>query len=436
MSDKQTKPLFSNAMKQLDQALEHVDLHSDTVEVLRYPKSVYSFSIPIRLDDGSLKVFKGYRILYSDARGPGKGGIRYHPQVNVDEVKSLAFWMAIKTAVVGVPYGGGKGGVRVNPKELSKLELERLSRGYINGVADMVGPERDIPAPDVYTNSTVMGWMSDQYSTIKRRHLPAVITGKPIPLGGSLGRDDATARGGFNVLESLRERLPIKGNQSPTVAIQGYGNAGYHFARLASAAGYKIVAVSDSRGGIYSAEGLDAEHVYQVKNEKKTVGAAYSQGSVAGCGECEQITNEELLELDVDVLVPAALENAITIENAKNIKAKVVLELANGPVTYDADQILFEKGIIVIPDILANAGGVTVSYFEWVQNRNGDYWELEVVHERLKGIMAKSAVAVADRRDQISCSMRTAAYVLAVERIGEAIEAHGTREYFSPDSAN
>ncbi|MCB0346099.1 MAG: Glu/Leu/Phe/Val dehydrogenase [Bdellovibrionales bacterium] len=421
-------PLFDNALRQLDEALKHVKLEADTIELLRYPKAVHSFAIPVRMDNGSLKMFKGYRVQYNDTRGPAKGGIRYHPDVNLDEVQSLAFWMAIKCAVVGVPFGGGKGGVKVNPKELSKLELERLSRGFINAVADVIGPDRDIPAPDVYTNSTVMGWMSDQYNIITRRHLPAVITGKPLELGGSLGRDDATGRGGFYVLQALRESLGVK--EGATIAIQGFGNAGFHFARLASEAGYKIVAVSDSRGGIYKPEGLDPKSVYKVKHETNKLEAVYCEGSVCELVEHKKVTNSELLELDVDVLVPAALENQITSENANNIKAKVVLELANGPTSFDADETLFSKGTIVVPDILANAGGVTVSYFEWVQNKAGYYWPVDKVHQELEDIMRVAALAIDEKRSALACNMRTAAYAIAIDRIGRAVEAHGTHSFF------
>lgn len=420
--------LFKNALKQLDEALEHVHLEEDTIAMLRVPQGVFSFALPVRRDDGSLMVLKGYRVQHNNFRGPGKGGIRFHPSVNLDEVQSLAFWMTIKTAVVGVPFGGAKGGVRVDPKGLSKLELERLSRTYINAFADVIGPDRDIPAPDVYTNATVMGWMADQYNIIRREHQPAVITGKPLALGGSVGRDDATGRGGFYVLQALREKLNIK--PGGTIAIQGFGNAGFHFARLAVDAGYKVVAVSDSKGGVFKDDGLDPISVNKVKLETKRLEAAYCEGSVCEVLEHEKITNEELLELEVDILVPAALENQITAQNSGNIKAKYVLELANGPVSFDADQELFKKGIVVIPDILANAGGVTVSYFEWVQNRSGYYWDLDEVHTRLNKIMSEAASSVFNVQERRECSMRTAAYVTAIQRIGESIEVKGTRKYF------
>lgn len=424
-------PLFENAMKQLDAALQHVDFETDTIELFRHAKAAHIVTIPLRRDDGSLHAYKGYRVQFDDTLGPCKGGIRFHPDVNLDEVQSLAFWMMVKCAVVGLPFGGGKGGVCVNPKELSRLELERLSRGYINELADVIGPDRDIPAPDVYTNPTVMGWMSDQYNTITRKHNPAVITGKPVELGGSLGRGDATARGGFYVLEALRNKFDLP--KEPTVVIQGFGNAGYHFARLAKNAGYKIIAVSDSKGGILCEEGLDPDSVYQIKNEQRELRAVYCDGSVCTNVDHKKVTNDELLEIECDVLVPAALENQITEKNAKDIKAKIVLELANGPTDFDADQILFERGITVIPDILANAGGVTVSYFEWVQNRAGDYWEVERVHERLKKRMEEASLSVFQRKTDKKCNMRTAAYLEAIARVGTAIEAKGTFKYFSKD---
>jgi glutamate dehydrogenase (NADP+) len=410
-------PLFNDALKQFDDALKVIKLSADAIAVLREPKAIYMFSIPIKMDNGLTRVFRGYRVQYNDARGPAKGGIRFHPQVCLDEVQSLAFWMMVKCAVVGIPFGGGKGGIEVNPKELSKFELERLSRGYINAIADVIGPERDIPAPDVYTNEQIMAWMSDQYNIISRKQLPGVITGKPISCGGSLGRGDATGRGGFYVLEALRERLGLAGG-NPTVAIQGFGNAGYHYARLATEVGYKVVAISDSQGGIYNEQGINIEEANNLKQKHGSLDAAY--GKTAGF---KKVSNNEILELKVDVLVPAALENQITEDNASKIKAKVVLELANGPTSYAADCELFKRGVVVIPDILANAGGVTVSYFEWVQNRTADYWKLETVQNRLAEIMKISALEVDAKRSEENISMRTAAYAVALERVGKAVQA-------------
>ena len=427
MKDEFDLPIFSDALKQLDQAVKYVSLEKDTVDRLRNPKEIHIVSIPLRRDDGSLSIFRGYRVQHDDTCGPTKGGIRFHPDTNLDEVQSLAFWMTMKCAVVGLPFGGGKGGIRINPKELSQLELEKLSRGYVRALSDVIGPERDIPAPDVYTNPTIMGWMADEYSIISRKQQPGVITGKPISLGGSLGRGDATARGGFYILESLKDKLKIAKKQ-PTVAIQGYGNAGYHFACLAKAAGYKIVAISDSKGGVYNPEGIDPEAQYAYKMKHKMLEVHQTMPKE------REITNQELLELEVDILVPSALENQITSSNADKIKAKVILELANGPITFDADNTLFQKGITVIPDILANAGGVTVSYFEWVQNRTGDYWPLEKVHTRLNNLISSEAAKIFDLKEEKNCSMRTAAYVKALERVGSAIEAKGSQNLFSTDT--
>ncbi len=421
-------PLFTNSLRQLDLALKYTSLHPDTVAVLKQPKAAHLVSVPVRMDDGSLRVFAGYRVQYSDVRGPAKGGIRFHPAVNLDEVQSLAFWMTIKCAVVDIPFGGGKGGVSVNPKELSRAELERLSRAYINAIADTIGPDRDIPAPDVYTDSMIMGWMADQYNTIVRKSSPAVITGKPLPLGGSLGRNDATGRGGFYVLQALRSSLGIK--DSATVAIQGFGNAGLHFAQLATDAGYRVVAVTDSKGGVYVKDGLDPVAVQMAKEQSGSVKAVKLQGGRLEEIPHSKVTNDELLKLDVDLLVPAALENQITRENVSGIKAKVILELANGPTSFEADSALFERGTIVVPDILANAGGVTVSYYEWVQNRAGYYWALEEIHQRLQTCMGKAATEIDRTRKEHRCSMRTAAYICALKRIGEAVEAHGTAHYF------
>ncbi len=418
---------FEQAQKQLDKALQIYKIDPESALILKTPKQVVQVSIPVRMDNGSLKVFQGYRVRYNDACGPTKGGIRYHPDVNLDEVTSLAFWMTFKCSVVGLPYGGGKGGIIVNPKELSVLELERLSRGYIAAIADFIGPDQDVPAPDVYTTPQIMGWMMDEYSKIKRVHSPAVITGKPIPLGGSLGRGDATGRGGFYVLESIKDRLGL-GTKPLSIAVQGFGNAGQYFAELVASVGHKVVAVSDSKGGIYCKDGLDPVSVARLKNEKGELKAVQYRGDTCEEMKYDKISNDDLLALGVDVLAPAALENVITQKNAKNIKAKCVLELANGPTTPEGDAALEAAGIPVIPDILANAGGVTVSYFEWVQNRAGYYWTAEEVHEKLKRIMERSAHEVVDMRDKSKASLRTSAYALAVKRIDQAIVAKGVRK--------
>lgn len=422
--------IFMQALSRLDKAASYAEIDREAVEKLKYPKACLEVSIPVRMDDGSLKIFTGYRVHHNDVRGPTKGGIRYHPDVTLDEVKSLAFWMTIKCAVVGIPYGGGKGGIIVDPKQLSRLELERLSRGYIAQIANFIGPDRDIPAPDVYTNAMIMGWMMDEYSKITRHLCPAVITGKPIPLGGSQGRDDATARGGYYCIKELEQ----KKNWNPKemrVAIQGFGNAGQHIAQMLYQDGYKIVAISDSKGGIYRPQGFDVPSVIHVKNSSKELQAVYCEGSVCQLVDAAVITNEELLELDVDILIPAALENQITHVNADKVKASIVLELANGPTTMEADQILQQKNTLVIPDILANAGGVTVSYFEWVQNKSGYYWSLSTIHERLKEIMLREFNAVYELMLAHKVDMRTAAYIHALNRHAEAVVALGTHDYFS-----
>ena len=422
--------IFEDAIRRLDRAFQYAEIDQEAVERLKHPKQILEVSIPVRMDDGSLRVFTGFRVRHDDTRGPTKGGIRYHPDVNLAEVKALAFWMTFKCAVAGLPYGGAKGGVIVNPKELSRMELERLTRGFIEQIADFIGPETDVPAPDVYTNAMIMGWMMDEYSKIHRRRTPAVVTGKPIPLGGSLGRDDATGRGAYHCIKELEQKRGWKPEEI-RVAVQGFGNAGQHVARLLQADGYRVLAVSDSRGGIYKSDGFDIPSLIHVKNESRKLAAVYCEESVCEVVEADTITNEQLLELDVDLLIPAALENQITKENADRIQAPVIVEVANGPITGDADQILNEKAKLVVPDILANAGGVTVSYFEWVQNKGGYYWTVDEVHSRLHEIMSREFNAVYDFMEQKGIDMRTAAYAIALNRIGEAIAAQGTVRYFA-----
>ncbi|MEM6447755.1 MAG: Glu/Leu/Phe/Val dehydrogenase [Cyanobacteria bacterium J06642_2] len=424
-----THTLFSEASQRLQKALAHVRLTDDAIEHLKYPKCSLSVSIPVRMDDGRLRMFQGYRVRYSSIRGPSKGGIRFHPNVTLDEVTSLAFWMTFKCAVMNVPFGGAKGGITINPKELSKFELERLSRGYIDAIADFIGPDVDIPAPDMYTNSTIMGWMMDQYSIICRHLVPSVITGKPLAMGGSQGRESATAMGAYFTMATVLPKFEQFPNNT-TVAIQGFGNAGSILAQLLFDAGYKVVAVSDSKGGIYARDGLDIPSIRQSKERDRQMRAVYCEGSVCSIVEHEKLSNAELLELDVDVLIPAALENQITAENAANIRAKYVFEVANGPITPAADDILAERGVLVAPDILVNAGGVTVSYFEWVQNRLGQYWSLEEVNNQLKDKMVEETDRIWQVSQEKSISMRTAAYVHALNRLGEAIDVRGTRDYF------
>ena len=419
--------LLSDANQRLEKALRYVSISEDAIERLKFPKASLTVSIPVRMDDGSLKVFQGYRVRYDDSRGPTKGGVRFHPSVNLDEVQSLAFWMTFKCAALNIPFGGAKGGITLNPKELSRFELESLSRGYINAIADFIGPDIDIPAPDVYTNAMIMGWMMDQYSIIQRQIIPGVVTGKPISMGGSLGRETATAMGAFFTIQTL---LP-KFGQSPqgtTVAIQGFGNAGAVLAELLFKAGYQVVAVSDSQGGIHAPQGLDIPSIRHSKDATRRMQAVYCEGSVCNLVEHSVITNAELLELDVDVLIPAALENQITAANAHSIKARYIFEVANGPVTSEADTILAERGIQVIPDILVNAGGVTVSYFEWVQNKSGFYWSLEEVNQRLRDKMMEETKRIWETAQELAIDLRTAAYVHALNRLGESIRAKGTRE--------
>lgn len=421
--------IFQEAWSHLAKALKVFPIDPETELQLRNPKEALQVSVPVRMDNGSLKIFQGFRVRYNDTLGPTKGGIRFHPDVSIDEVKSLAFWMTFKCAVVGIPYGGGKGGVIVNPKELSLTELERLARGYFAAIADIVGPQRDIPAPDVYTNPQIMAWMLDEYNKIKRGHFPGIITGKPLALGGSRGREDATGRGGFYVLEAVKERLGL-GKQPLRIAIQGFGNSGYFHAVLASKAGHKIVAVSDSKNGIYRTEGLDPFSVNAYKQKHGELKACIHEGGVFNDQKFEKISNADLLKLECDVLVPAALENQLTEKNAAQVTAKCILELANGPTTNAADKVFDERKIPVLPDILANAGGVTVSYFEWVQNLYGYYWTEAEVHERLKPIMERAAHEVVDISQELKTSLRTAAYITGLKRINGAITSRGTAKQF------
>ncbi|MEV5029122.1 Glu/Leu/Phe/Val family dehydrogenase [Paenibacillus sp. LPE1-1-1.1] len=405
---------YQIAQQQIDAAAAHLQLPEHVTQILKQPKRVLSVSFPVRMDDGSIRVFEGYRSQHNDAIGPTKGGIRFHPDVTLDEVKALSMWMSFKCGVVGLPYGGGKGGVICDPRLLSKNELERVSRAFMEAIADFVGPDKDIPAPDVYTTPQIMGWMMDTYSRLKGVNSPGVITGKPLILGGSKGRNEATAQGCvYTILAALGDmHIPV---QNATAAIQGFGNAGRIAARLLSEAGCKIVAVSDSRGGIYDPDGIDIEKISMLKDTS----------SIREYGEAYVISNEALLELDVDILVPAALENVITAANADRIKAKIVAEAANGPTTPEADRVLASKGITVIPDVLANAGGVTVSYFEWVQNLMNYYWSEAEVLEKLETNMIQSYVAVRDLAKEHHTDLRTAAYMISIKRIAAAMEARG-----------
>jgi glutamate dehydrogenase (NAD(P)+) len=407
---------FKIAQAQLDLAAEKLGLDQATWEMLRWPLREFVVTIPVRMDDGTVKVFRGYRVQYNDARGPTKGGIRFHPDETIDTVRALAAWMTWKTAVVGIPLGGGKGGITCDPRKLSPTELERLSRAWIRSAGRIIGAEMDVPAPDVHTTPQIMAWMMDEFEVIHRRHEPGVITGKPIPVGGSPGRNDATARGGVYTVREVAKRLGIE-LKGATMAIQGFGNAGQYAATLgAEILGLKLVAASDSRGGVYNPDGIDPAALVEYK---------LSTGRVANFPGTTMISNEDLLELDVDVLFPSALENQITAKNANNIKAKISCELANGPTTPEADDILYKNGVFVIPDFLANAGGVTVSYFEQVQNANNFYWELEEVHQRLDKIMTQAFAAVYDTHKKHDVNMRVAAYMVAVARVAEAMKLRG-----------
>ncbi|WP_353186837.1 Glu/Leu/Phe/Val dehydrogenase [Bosea sp. (in: a-proteobacteria)] len=415
--------LLDHALVRLDAAAKHLNVDPDVIEKLKFARETTKVRLMIRMDDGSRKSFLAWRCRYDDTRGPTKGGIRFHPSSTADEVETLAFWMTFKCAVMNLPYGGGKGAVQVDPRQLSKAELERLSRAYIQAFARTIGPDRDIPAPDVYTNAMIMGWMADEYAQIVGQTVPSVITGKPIALGGSLGRNDATARGGYYLVRHLRGDLGL--GDKMRVAIQGFGNAGQFIAKLLAADGHSIVAVSDSAGAVACSEGLDIERLIAAKDRGQSIAATAGEGGHRG------IDAEDLIGVDCDLLVPAALENMIHEGNAASVKARVVLELANGPVTPEADALLEERGVIVLPDILANAGGVTVSYFEWVQNRQGFYWLLPEIHERLRDIMEREGRAIWTVAQEKGIAMRTAAYVHALSRLAEAIEAHGTQSFFA-----
>jgi glutamate dehydrogenase (NAD(P)+) len=403
------------AQHQFDLAADRLNLDPGLRKVLRQPRRELTVHFPVKMDDGNVQVFTGYRVQHNLGRGPAKGGIRYHQDVTLDEVKALAMWMTWKCAVVGIPYGGGKGGVIVDPKKLSMKEVEALTRRFTTEIEVLIGPERDIPAPDVNTNAQVMAWMMDTYSMHQGYTVPGVVTGKPISLGGSEGRNEATARGTvFCILEAARH-LGIDMSRA-RVAIQGFGNAGSIAARLIAAEGATVIAVSDSTGGIHSEKGLDIGRVLQWKKE---------HGTVQGLPGAKDVSNAQVLEVDCDILIPAALENQITNRNASNIKARIVAEAANGPTTPDADIELFRRGVFMIPDILCNAGGVTVSYFEWVQDLNRDHWSESVVNEKLRGIMVRAfaeTLAIAQREQ---CDMRTAAYLLAVQRVADATAMRG-----------
>ncbi|HWP42752.1 MAG TPA: Glu/Leu/Phe/Val dehydrogenase [Blastocatellia bacterium] len=403
------------ATEQFNIAADLIGLDDDMRAVLSTPKRQLLVSIPVKMDDGSIKVFEGFRVQYNVARGPAKGGIRYHPQVTLDEVRALAAWMTWKCATVDIPYGGGKGGIRVDPHKLSAGELERLTRRYATEISPIIGTHIDIPAPDVYTNEQTMAWIMDTVSMMTGGSQLSIVTGKPVALGGSLGRQEATARGCQFAVREACKRLGID-LAGARVAVQGYGNAGSIAARLLHEDGAKIIAVSDTRGGVLNTKGMDPLDVLRHKTET---------GSVLGYEGTDTITNEELLELDCEILVPAALENQINLDNAEKVRARIVAEAANGPVTPGADRILFERGIFDIPDILANAGGVTVSYFEWVQDQYGFFWTDEEVNRYLEKIMVRAFDEVCQKAEKYKVHLRTGAYCLAITRVAEATRVRG-----------
>ena len=423
--------LFQNTITQMRKAAQLMKLDPHIETHLSHPQRILEVSIPIHMDNGAVQIFRGFRVQHNNARGPYKGGIRFHPEVDMEEVKALAMWMTIKCAVVGIPLGGAKGGVIVDPHVLSARELETLSRGYIRAVAPIVGPEKDIPAPDVYTNPQIMAWMADEYSMLQGRNKLGVVTGKPLEVGGSEGRGEATSQGGVYVLLEALKNMNMKPSKT-RVVIQGFGNAGANVAHLLENEGFKIVGVSDSKGALYCSGGIHPKEAIACKREKGHVGECFVAGieydatkSTAKGAACEMLTNEQLLELDCDVLVLSAMENQVTKANAKKIKAKVILELANGPTTPEADEILAKNGVMVLPDILANAGGVTVSYFELVQNEMNFYWSAEEIQTRLKEIMVKSWHEVEEISKKHHCTLREAAFISALKRLEASMQARG-----------
>ncbi|GGK19494.1 glutamate dehydrogenase [Caldalkalibacillus thermarum] len=406
--------LLQSTQMVIKEALDKLGYPEQVYELLKEPIRMLTVRIPVRMDDGSVKVFTGYRAQHNDAVGPTKGGIRFHPDVTEDEVKALSIWMSLKAGIVDLPYGGGKGGIVCDPRKMSFRELERLSRGYVRAISQIVGPTKDIPAPDVFTNSQIMAWMMDEYSRIKEFDSPGFITGKPLVLGGSHGRESATAKG---VTICIREAAKKKGIrlEDSRVVIQGFGNAGGYLAKFMHDAGAKVIGISDAHGALYNPEGLDIDYLLDRRDSFGTVTNLFK----------DTITNQELLELDCDILVPAAIENQITAKNAHNIKAKIVVEAANGPTTLEATKILTERGILIVPDVLASAGGVTVSYFEWVQNNQGYYWSEEEVEKRLEEKMVKAFENVYQTARTRKVDMRLAAYMVGVRKMAEASRFRG-----------
>jgi len=414
---------FDNILVKLKETVDYLGLGGEYYKKLSKPDIVLERPIEITLDNGKRRIFKGYRVQFNNTRGPYKGGIRFHPEADLDEVKTLSFLMNVKCAVANIPLGGGKGGIRVNPKELSGKELEKLSRAWVQAFYKDIGPDKDIPAPDVYTNPQIISWMVDEYSKIANRPTPAAFTGKPIDKGGSEGREFSTAQGGYYALRELAKKLKMKPEET-RVVVQGFGNVGYNIARVLNEHGLKVIGLSDSRGGIFDIreKGMDPVNVLLTKKEQGKIGRCYCVGSVCDCENYKRVSNEDLLRLETDILIPAALENQITKDNVNKIKAKAIIELANGPITPEADQILFKKGVHVVPDILANTGGVIVSYFEWLQNLQNEHWSEKDVLEKLETVIKKEfnniwAISISKRVD-----LRTAAYILGIGRIVEAMK--------------
>ncbi len=407
--------IYEVVLKQLDDAATELNLDPQVKDLLKEPVRSLSVAVPVRMDNGSVRVFKGFRCQHNDALGPTKGGIRFHPQVEEEEVQALAAWMTFKCSLVGIPYGGAKGGVLCNPKEMSKGELERLSRGFIQAIAPIIGPNKDIPAPDVYTDAQTMSWFMDEFSKIKGVNTPGLVTGKPLVIGGSYGRDSATARGLMYTVREAAKEIGMDLNGA-TVVVQGFGNAGNFSAKFLQELGAKLIAANDSSGGIFNPDGMDAFDLKDYKDE---------HGELLGYPGSKEISNEDLLTLECDILVPAAMENQINEKNAHKIKAKMIAEAANGPTTPEADKILNEKGIVVLPDVLANAGGVTVSYFEWVQNMYNYYWDKEEVDNKLEKIMVNAFNRTHKKHQEAGVSYRVAAYMVAIERLTEAMRARG-----------
>ena len=425
--------LFEDTISRLTAPSKLVSIDPEALEKLKHPKSILQVSIPVRMDDGSLEIFTGYRVKHDDTKGPTKGGIRFHPTLDISEIKMLAFLMTFKSALIGLPFGGSKGGVIVDPKTLSPLELERLSRGYINQISNFIGPNIDIPAPDINTNAMIMGWMMDEYSSIVRQHTPAVITGKPIPLGGSQGRVEATGLGAYFCIkefERLSELTQSQKNENIRVAIQGFGNVGENIARFLHEDGYKIVALSDMDGGIFNQDGLDITDLIAKRSDLQKNKKDCYNVAIDSLIKGDSIKNEQLLTLDIDILILAACEKQITKDNANNIRAPFIVEIANGPITSEADVILNAAGKTIMPDILINSGGVIVSYFEWVQNREGYYWSKDKVDTELKELILNAFNQVFNFMKDHKVDMRTAAYACALNQFGEAVVALGTRQYF------